>query len=57
MMRFNIMRPNNWKISGIGQNSGILSGIGIVFMVIFYLIIIVDLVLIGIALWKYISKN
>ena len=56
-MRFNIMRPYNWKMNGIGQNNGILSGIGIVFMVIFYLIIIVDFVLAGIALWKYISKN
>jgi len=37
--------------------NGPMGPIGIAFFIIFFLLVVINLVLVGIALWKYITKN
>jgi hypothetical protein len=57
MRGLNMMRNNGFRMMGNGQGGGIMAGIGAVFMIIFFLVVLTDLVFLGLALWKYISKN
>lgn len=46
----------NYGTGRLGMMGGF-AGVGAFFMILFYLIVLIDLILAGIALWKYITKK